>query len=81
MRLLDRLLAVIFLDHLDRRAHVAGNLKYANSISQRIHRIEVPQAVNRILLAETVSFDTRFCQRRSWLVDESDNRRSLPHNE
>jgi hypothetical protein len=31
------LLAVIFLDHLDRRAHVAGNLKYANSISQRIH--------------------------------------------
>ena len=49
------LLAIIQLDHLHRRAHVAGDLKHANSISQCHHCVEMSKAIKRILLAETVS--------------------------
>jgi hypothetical protein len=40
------LLTIILLNYLDRRARVAGDFKYANSVAQRIDCIEVTKATS-----------------------------------
>jgi hypothetical protein len=48
------LLAVLFLDHLNRSPHVAGDLENANPIAKGVHRIKMAEAVDRIFLAEAI---------------------------
>ena len=48
----SRLLAVVFLNHLDRGTHVASYLKHADAVAQRIYGIEMSQAIDRIFFAE-----------------------------
>ena len=68
-----RLLPIVFLNDLDRRAHVAGDFKNADTIPQSVYGVKVPQAINRILLAEAAPLDPCFFERSIKLIDECAN--------
>jgi len=69
------------LDHLHRCIHVASDIKHADAISQRIHRTEVPYAVDGILFTEAASDDPGVSERRIQLIDERDDLRSIGHDQ
>ena len=48
------MLAVVFLNDLNGRAHVTGHFEHANAIPECVNRIKVPQATSAISLVEEV---------------------------
>ena len=75
------MLAVIGFNNLHGRPHVGAQGVHAHPCSQGSYGVEVPQAVERVLLALAVMCDTRLFEDSIKLVCQRDDGSTRGHDE
>ena len=72
---------VVVVDDLHRRAHVARHGVDVDALGQRLHRVEVPQAVERELVPCAVAHQPSQSQHHVELIDQGGDGAAIAHAE